>query len=388
MKKILTSDISIADYIVELDGNAKLQAMAETLGMKPDGKLSITKDQFNALLATAGECGVIITPGGSSANVMATLGKLLEGKVHGDFISATGREEFADQIRTDLKKSNVTLLPKHLNPPEDNTVETAQSFVLLYPNGKRSIATYPGNAGKLLKADMITDDMVKNADAMLIQGSLWQKLDWDFTDKLLDLRAKHKKELWLALPTHAQFGADKKDHFEWLLPSSNVVMANIGELARVTGIVGSKVEEKDITPAQRAEALNILQQAFQEHFHDKHHFIDNKQQVGFITMGKEGAAVVTYDKIEYVQAAKDPEGKINTLGAGDTSFAGFLAGHVQGLPPKECAEIAMELAGAKLKVNGPRLRDPQMALHHQAPELAEKLLGPKGAHHSKSVRAF
>jgi hypothetical protein len=54
--------------------------------------------------------------------------------------------------------------------------------------------------------------------------------------------------------------------------------------------------------------------------------------------------------------------KLFKLGAGDTSYAGFLAGHVAGLSPEESANLGMQLAGTKLQFDNARIPDPRDAL--------------------------
>src|SRR5690606_23795045 len=114
---------------------------------------------------------------------------------------------------------------------------------------------------------------------------------------------------------------------------------------------------------------------------------------GFITLGKEGCAVITQHGIERLPPAVNMEGKKTyNLGAGDTAFAGFIAGHTRGLDPMQSAEIAMALAGEKIKINnGSRLPDPLGTLRNMRPELAAKLETarmPASSHTGKGSGAF
>jgi sugar/nucleoside kinase (ribokinase family) len=249
-----------------------------------------------------------------------------------------------------LREAGITLLPEM--PAKGVTAKTAISFVILFPDGQRAIATYPGNAREILKPELISETMIQQADALLVQGSLWQKLDWKFTDRLLDLCSKHGSELWLAMPTHARFGRDKGDHFLQAVCGASVVLGNEEELARIY----------QTTPQ---EALGRLQAA-----------LDRKEKpVGFITRGDKGAYVVTAEGVDAVDSASiRKEAIVNTLGAGDISFAGFVAGYLKKLPHLVSAQIAMALAGEKLKINGPRLPDPRATLQRARPDLAKQIL--------------
>lgn len=385
MTRILSSDILIADVITPLEGNKKLEELVRKYDLKPGGKTALTKEQFDEFSRAVRGHPIHIEPGGSSANTLTTLGKLFRDEVDISFLGVVGADMYSNMIKESLDEAGIKLHPKTL--PSDPAPESAVSYVIVFPDGQRTIATYPGNAKSILKPDYITPDMVSNSDALFVQGSLWQKMQdtppvmggyqdeskLGFADKLLNQRWKLGKDLWLALPTHAKFGEEKAGHFQWLIESSNLVLGNDEELSRVYHTNGNA-----------DAALHALQDTFKKEMlvkkrnHPEHGEIPwtgKTSQVAFITRGKEGAAIVTKDDIEYVPAgAIDPKEIKNTLGAGDTSFAGFAAGYLKGLPHKTSAHIAMTLATEKLKVNGPRLADPAQSLHDASPRLASEVL--------------
>lgn len=371
MVKLLTSDILIADVITPLQGNTQLEELVERHGLKPGGKTALTKEQFEEFSAAVTGHPVSIVPGGSSANVVTTLSKLLGAAVEVFFLGVIGDGMYSSMIRQSLDEARITLLPSAAELANYPTPQTALSYIPLYADGQRTIATYPGNARDILKPELVTDSLVAAVDVLLVQGSLWQKLDWAFADKLLELRWEHDKELWLAMPTHAKFGEEKAHLFKWLIPSANVILSNEEELARVYG-----------AGADTDQALRLLQQAFADarvlEDEGKH---QRREQVGFITCGAKGAAIVTAEGIDYIDPPEiAPEDIVNTLGAGDTAFAGFAAGHLMGLPYRASAQLAMALAGQKLLHNGPRLADPQGALQTAAPFLARLLLDAIALH--------
>ncbi len=102
----------------------------------------------------------------------------------------------------------------------------------------------------------------------------------------------------------------------------------------------------------------------------------NTKQVGFITFGKEGARIVTADGIEKVDALPDPPGKLYKGGAGDTAFAGFLLGYLNGASNQISAQIAMKLSNAKLSENSPHPSDPQSILRRAMPRVAQQIFNP------------
>ncbi len=363
--RILTSDLSIADAITEINGNSQLEKLIADNSLKRGGKAALTDEKSLNFESAVKDREVAVLPGGSSANVLVTLKKLLGKKnVDVDFLSVVGDDYYGKIIRDSFDEVGINLLPDKTIYQGQNP-QVAVSYVMTYPNGERTIATNPGNAKAILKKDIVTDDMVKKSDVIFVQGSLWEKLDHDFADKLLELRWNHrkdKKQLWLALPTHAKFGEEKADMFNWLIPSANLILGNGEELSRIY-----KTSDTNV-------ALQKLKQTFEEHPVLRNEGFD-KEQVAFITLGERGAAIVTKDKIKYVSPRDiKPEEVVNTLGAGDTAFAGFIAGYIKELPHEASAEIAMALANQKLRHNGPRLDNPLSSLHKASPYLADLVL--------------
>jgi sugar/nucleoside kinase (ribokinase family) len=337
MIRIISSDILIADVITPLSGSAALSALVAQYELKPGSKTAISREQFEAFSAAVAGLPVTIVPGGSSANVLVTLAKLLPKKVEVQFLGVAGHGISGNMIHSSLTEAGIRLIPEHA--PE--SAETAVSYVMLLPDGQRIIATWPGNARELLKTELITEGLVRDSDAALVQGSLWWKMEQGYADRLLTLCRQHNKEIWLALPTYSRSGNGQSDLFGGLLPAADLVLGNEEELIR-------------ICHGDLESSLKALQRVFREH---------GGAPVGFITLSERGAALVDANTIEFIPPAVSASGAIvNTLGAGDTAFAGFAAGHLRKLPPHACAELAMQLAAEKLKVNGPRLPDPLASL--------------------------
>lgn len=367
--RILSSDLLVADIITDIEGNEELQKLLSECNLKPGGKKPITFEQFQKFSQAIEGHSVKIVPGGSAANTLVTMSKLLPGQVAVDFLGVVGNSVYSRMIRSSLEDAGIRLSSGNLDK-EAPSPQAAVSFVITYPDGERTIVTYPGNAKEFFTPDNIPEDMVKNSDVIFALGSIWQKFDKGatekkeiFADRLLTLRWKHHKQLWLSLPTGAEFGEESAGRFRYLIPSANVVLSNIEELERIFKLPSGSQEQ----------ALKSLQGLLQETVLPKHGF--DEQPVAFITLGKEGAAIVKAGHIEYIQPAKvDPKAIKNTLGAGDTAFAGFLAGHLKGLDNTASAKMAMELAGAKIcEEHGPRLKNPQATLQRVLPHLADQM---------------
>jgi len=254
-----------------------------------------------------------------------------------------------------------------------------------------------------------------------------------FADKMLHLRWENHKELFFAMPTQADFSnkaiklthEQRAKHFRTLIESSNVMLGNGEELSRVYtneeeyreiqatlakyDLVGKNLakhpellnaipdETRSVADPKKTlkakydfvnqsiqdeEALTRLERVLAGHALETHaaaagwtdeEVREKTHQVAFITLGKKGAAVITADGgIKKVAAAPFFEVDIkNTLGAGDSAFAGFLNGYLAkrnlGLDDatlnfEDCARLGMWMAREKLLVDAARIPDPREAI--------------------------
>lgn len=356
MTRILSSDLLIADVLAPVAGNARVMELTEKYDMRPGAKIAITDEQVREFHQALEGVEVTVTPGGSSANMLTTLCRLLGKDVEVRFIGMAGDAKYCNLIRESMIEAGIVLVPERF-PGGHVLLQSAISFVFIYPDGQCTIATNPGNAREALKPALIAEHLVKNSEVLLVQGSLWHKFHTDFADRLIKLCGKHHRQLWLTLPTQADISIDEQERFLHVLPEASLVFGNDAELGRLYGLALD-------------EGLQKLQKVFRERARTS----ETDKGMGFITFGKDGAAVVTSDTIEFVDPIKiDAHDIVNTLGAGDTSYAGFAAGYLKKLPEIQSARIAMALAGEKLRINAPRLPDPRATLMEAAPELARML---------------
>jgi sugar/nucleoside kinase (ribokinase family) len=381
-KKILTCGPLLADFVVEtgVPGSEKLDAIVEELGFAPGSKNSIDRATSKELAKNVRGRKVTITPGGSSFNATLTLKSMLGDQVDVNFLGMLGHGPLADMIQGAFEDAGVKLVPPHFNsnPPP----ETGISYALTPPDGSRAYAVYNGNAREVFNPSAIPDleKLVKDSDVVMLSGSAWERVSPELADEMMRLRWEHNKELVLSLPVGRMFSEQEAHKFRWRIPSANVVLANEEELARTYGIDDPK------------QALELLKNDFEKSQLSREKvdgkWNGNTGQVGFITFGKEGAYLVVRDRenevdgqkkytIKKVEPEMDPPGKLYKGGAGDTSFAGFLLGHFNGLDPELSAQIAMKLASAKLTHPEPRLPNPQDTFRELMPKVADKVFGTR-----------
>lgn len=356
MTRILTSDILIADVIAPVEGNAKLAALVENYQLKPGGKILLDDAQAVVFAEAFADTEYQVVPGGSSANMLTTLSKLMAGKVTVRFVGIAGEGVHSTLIRQAMAEAHIPLLPDHL--PQNMDAMAATSYVLVFADGQCTIATRAGNARELLKPAVFAEHVVKNAEVLLAQGSLWHKFNEEFADRLYTLCLKHERQLWMTLPTQAKPTQGECEKIISMLPDATLVLGNEAELIR-------------LFHAPLNDGVKKLQGLLKMKSRPAYAHGD---KVAFITLGERGCVLITPDSIEQIGAPKIAAGDIvNTIGAGDTSYAGFAAGIIQGMGAKEAAQLGMVLAGEKLRINAPRLPDPFGALKARIPALAEQL---------------
>jgi sugar/nucleoside kinase (ribokinase family) len=363
--RIFAPDILLADFVIDLKENDPLLKLLAKHEMKPGGKKRVTWDVFRDEFAGVVEGKPItIYPGGSAANTLWTMGKILGEDVSTTFFSVLGQGLYSTIIDRSMKSAGIRVVPENISSKLDDQGRpmiptTAISYVFRYPNSERTIVTWPGNAKEFLKPDMVEDAMIANTDKVFMQGGFWEKFDPKVADRIMQLRHHHGKELWLALPTSAFFAKERSEHFKFVAPSATVILSNEDELGYIFN-------------TSPAEAVKRLRAEFQKEHADVRGV---GERVGFITRGKDGAYIVTAGGIEPIDPPNVRQEDIkNTLGAGDNSFAGFLTGRILGLSHKECGKLAMDLAGKKITTsNGARLEDPRATFEEIRPRISKQL---------------
>jgi sugar/nucleoside kinase (ribokinase family) len=358
MTRILTSDLLIADIIAPVEGHPALLALVEKYALQPGSKVTLDDEQLKEFMNVFRDVPHVMAAGGSSANMLTTLAKLMPKEIEVRFIGVAGESKYSDIVRDSLHEAGIVLLPEHI-PTYDIRAMPGLSYVLVFPDGQCTIATHPGNARDILKPAVVAEHTVKNCEVLLVQGSVWHKFHDEYADRLYHLCQKHKRHLWLTLPTQKELNLRESEKMAEVLPHASLVLGNEAELSRLF--------KKPLT-----EAMSSLQKILRGSA--RLSGANGSEPLGFITLGDKGAAVIRTDDIEYIAPVDMASDQIaNTIGAGDTAYAGFAAGYLKGLSDTTAAGIAMTLASAKLRTNGPRLADPLVTLAETAPDLADRL---------------
>jgi alpha-glucosidase len=358
-KKIFAADMLIADHLLPDEKAARL---ISSYKLEPDHKAIIERETHDKLIAESATPA--LTFGGSTAITMWTLKKLLKDDVNVDFMGLAANDKYGELVKKMMQEADINLLTKEW--PEGEKQENAVSHVIKHPSGHNTVLTYPGTQVEALKKLLakpenakLLEDNIRKCDVVYLPGAMIEKFGQTFTDELLKLRWRHKKELVLALPTHASFGPNDNQTFKRLIPSANVVMGNDVEFCRLYDMP----TKRPVSDQQLQAVTNNIQAAFRSNVLAQNEREGPMKQVAFITRGDKPSLLITADDVLEIDAAKVQQVE-NILGAGDASFAGFLAGYVKGLEHKQSAELSMALSGEKImQANpNPHLDDPEKSL--------------------------
>lgn len=278
----------------------------------------------------------IIVSGGSGANTAAGVASFgakagFIGKVKND---ETGKL-FAHDLRAIDVHYDVTLA-------EDGPA-TARSFILVTPDGERTMNTYLG-ACQNLTPDDVNPDTVRASSIVYLEGYLWDPPAAKEAFRKA-VKIAHQAGNKVALTLSDAFCVDRyRDEFLGLMRdgSLDILFANIHELQSLYG-----TSDPDTALAALREE-NVL---------------------GAITRSADGALIVSRGETKAVPAFP-VERVVDTTGAGDLFASGFLAGLVKNLDLTDCARLGGLAAAEIISHLGAR---PQASLK----ELAEQqgLLG-------------
>ncbi|HEY0572120.1 MAG TPA: adenosine kinase, partial [Enterovirga sp.] len=197
---------------------------------------------------------------------------------------------------------------------------TARCFVLVTPDGERTMNTYLGACQRLGPED-IDEAAVRSAGIVYLEGYLWDPpAAKDAFRKAV--RIAHEAGNRVAMTLSDPFCVDRyRDEFRELIRngSLDILFANIHELKSL------------YQTADEETALAAL---------------GNEKLLGVVTRSAEGATVVEKGFLESVPAFP-VDNVADTTGAGDLFAAGFMAGLAAGRDNRTCARLG-GLAAAEI----------------------------------------
>jgi sugar/nucleoside kinase (ribokinase family) len=315
----------IARYDVLGIGNAIVDVIARTeddfllkQGMNKGTMALIDEPRAQAIYEAMGPA--IETSGGSAANTIVGVASLgartaFIGKVKDDIL---GRA-----FTHDIRAAGVA----YTTPPAAAGASTARCYVLVTPDGERTMNTYLGAAQDLHPSD-IDADLVAASAIVYLEGYLWDpKNAKDAFVKAAKIA--HEAERTVALTLSDAFCVDRwRDEFLQLMRSKTVdlIFANEAELR-------SLYQTADFDSAVKALRADIA--------------------TAVVTRSEKGCVVITREGTEAVPAFP-VERVVDTTGAGDLFAAGFLAGLARSADDRTCGRLGALAAAEVIQHLGAR----------------------------------
>jgi sugar/nucleoside kinase (ribokinase family) len=314
-----------ARYDVLGIGNAIVDVLARTeddflvkQGMNKGSMALIDEARAQAIYEAMGPAVEI--SGGSAANTIVGLASL---GGRGAFVGRVKNDDLGHAFSHDIRAAGVSFTTS----PATSGPSTGRCYVLVTPDGERTMNTYLGAAQDLHPAD-IDEGMIGSSAIVYLEGYLWDPKN--AKDAFLKAaKIAHQSERKVALSLSDAFCVDRwRDEFLQLMRSGTVdlIFANEGELQ-------SLYQTSDFDSAVKA--------------------LRNDIDIAVVTRSEKGCLVIGPDGIEAVPAF--PVKKVvDTTGAGDLFAAGFLSGLARGAEDRTCGRLGALAAGEVIQHLGAR----------------------------------
>jgi sugar/nucleoside kinase (ribokinase family) len=256
---------------------------------------------------------ISVVSGGSAANTAVGVASF---GARAAFIGKVRDDEVGAHFTRDLRASGV----HYATIPAPDGPATARSYILVTPDGQRSMNTYLGACQNLTTMD-VDPDLVRASSITYLEGYLWDPAEAKLAFKEAAAIA-HASGRRVAITLSDSFCVDRyRAEFLELIRHKvvDIVFANGSE-------VRALYQTADLETALEALRTDC--------------------SLASVTVGAEGALVVSTDGIERVPAAPIRD-LLDTTGAGDLFAAGFLFGLARNRSHADCARLGI-LAAAEV----------------------------------------
>ena len=258
--------------------------------------------------------------GGSVGNSVATFA-MLGGKAA--YIGRVADDQFGEVFAHDMHSLGIKLGLA----PETRNAPTARSYVLITPDGQRTMQTYLGACTEIEPQD-IRDDTVGTPACLLIEGYIFDTPHGPAAiDKLLGMLADTDTRVALSL---SDAGCVERHLERFRRYTGRDITILVGNESEFAALFGTTDEAEINALASASGALCV------------------------ITRSERGAVAIDNDT-QVATPALPVDKVVDTTGAGDAFAGGFLYEYVRGgsLPDSlalaaRCAAVVIQQVGARL----------------------------------------
>ncbi|AXK82168.1 adenosine kinase [Pseudolabrys taiwanensis] len=294
--------LGIGNAIVDVIARAEDDFLVAQ-GMNKGAMTLIDEARAEAIYAAMGPA--VESSGGSAANTIAGVASF---GARAAFVGKVKDDVLGKAFAHDIRSINVAFDTKAAN----DGPATARCYIMVTPDGERTMNTYLGAAQDLRPAD-IDEAQIAAAEVVYLEGYLWDPPQ--AKEAFVKAAAiAHKNGRRVALTLSDSFCVDRyRAEFLDLIRKGTVdiVFANEHELH-------SLYETSDFAVATMA--------------------LQKDAKLAVVTRSAKGCVVVTADRVEAVPAA--PVAQVSDVtGAGDLFAAGFLVGLARGKDHQTAARL-------------------------------------------------
>jgi adenosine kinase len=258
--------------------------------------------------------------GGSAANTIVGVASF-GGRAA--FVGKVKNDELGKAFAHDIRAARVTFDTK----PANDGPSTARCYIMVTPDGERTMNTYLGAAQDLQPSD-IDEAAVAAAAVTYLEGYLWDPPQAkEAFVKAAEIAHRNNRKVALTLSDSFCVGRYRGEFLDLIRKGTvDIVFANESELK-------SLYETADFDTA--AQSLR------------------GDAKLAVVTRSEKGCVVITRDGVEAVQAMPI-DSVVDVTGAGDLFAAGFLVGHSHGKDHRTSARLGALAAAEVIQHIGAR----------------------------------
>ena len=315
-----TQLLGISNAIVDVLTHIE-DGFLDRVGADPGSMTLIDRDRAREIYDMMGPATEV--SGGSVANTIAGFATLDGRAAHAAYIGKVRDDQFGEVFNHDLRALGVDVRLA----PATGGAPTARSYIMISPNGQRTMQTYLGACTELGVAD-ITTATVGKPRVMLIEGYVWDIPEGPaLAEKAMRIAADTGTTVALSLSDALCVERHRQSFEDAIRSSAKIVVADEDEISAL-------VECKDFDST--LEAIRSYDKLF------------------VVTRSEQGSVIVHGDeKVE--QAATAVAEIVDTTGAGDAYAAGFLYAWTNDRSLAECARLGTYCATHVIQQVGARI---------------------------------